>query len=110
MIRVFLLGCMCLSGVVLLAQRKLNFSKVFQASLTPGLSTNGLHRGGYHNYFSVNLTAGYSQANYVLEIGGISNINEHETRGIQVAGLSNFTGANAFAGMQYALTSPLPSG
>lgn len=34
-----------------------------------------------------------------LEIGGISNLNEEKTRGLQIGGLVNLTGANAFAGM-----------
>jgi hypothetical protein len=34
-----------------------------------------------------------------LEIAGISNLNETKTRGLQISGLINLTGANAFAGM-----------
>lgn len=75
------------------------FTRVFQLSLTPGLSTNGLQGGAYTNYFSLNLTSGYSYANRVLEIGLISNLNEKETHGMQFAGLANVTGANAFAGL-----------
>lgn len=59
-----------------------------------------MHPGGYHNYFSLNLTAGYSGSNYLLEVGVISNLNVNETRGLQIAGLANLTGANAFSGMQ----------
>jgi hypothetical protein len=76
------------------------FVSLFQVSLTPGLSTNGLHPGGYRNFFSLNLTSGYSSANYLLEIGVISNLNETETRGLQLAGIANLTGANSFAGLQ----------
>lgn len=83
------------------AQRKANFTKLFQFSLTPGISTNGMHPGGYTNYFSLNLTSGYSSANLLLEIGGISNLNVNETRGLQFAGIANLTGSNAFAGMQW---------
>lgn len=72
---------------------------MMQVSVTPGLSTNGMHAGGYSNYFSLNLTAGYSAANYAFELGVISNLNVNETRGLQIAGLTNFTGANAFAGL-----------
>src|SRR5688572_9116790 len=82
-------------------QRKLNFIKPFQFSIAPSISTNGLHAGGYSNYFSINVTSGYSAANYMFEIGGISNLNENETRGLQFAGLVNVTGGNAFKGMQW---------
>lgn len=78
-----------------------NLSRIFQLSLTPGLSTNGLHPGGFTNYFSLNLTSGYSARNYIFELGLISNLNEEETRGLQFAGLANLTGANKFAGLQF---------
>lgn len=74
--------------------------RLFQFSVAPGLSTNGMHPGTFNNYFSFNLTSGYSASNRVLEIAGISNLNQNETRGLQVAGLVNLTGANAFAGLQ----------
>jgi hypothetical protein len=77
------------------------FVSIFQVSLTPGLSTNGLHPGGFRNFFSLNLTSGYSSANYLLEVGVVSNLNEHETRGLQFAGIANLTGANTFAGLQF---------
>lgn len=81
------------------AQRKADYNKSFQASITPGLTTNGMHHAAYNNFFSINLTSGYSASNYLLEIGVVSNLNVNETRGLQLAGLSNFTGANAFTGM-----------
>lgn len=81
------------------AQQKNDFIRIFQLSLTPGISTNGMHTGGYSNYFSLNLTSGYSSANYLLEIGLVSNLNITETRGLQLAGIANLTGANAFAGL-----------
>jgi hypothetical protein len=37
----------------------------------------------------------------LLEIGFISNLNERETRGLQIGGIANFTGANAYAGLQF---------
>jgi hypothetical protein len=85
----------------LAAQQKINFTRFVQFSLAPGISTNGMHPGGYSNYFSVNLTSGYSSANYLFELGVISNLNERETRGLQIGGLANLTGANAFAGLQW---------
>jgi hypothetical protein len=81
------------------AQSK-RFTRLFQASLTPGINTNGLHPGGFSNYFSLNLTSGYSARTYLLEIGIISNLNVEETRGLQFAGIANVTGGNMFAGMQ----------
>ena len=83
----------------LYAQRKNDFTRIFQLSLTPGISTNGMHPAGYSNYFSLNLTSGYSSANYLFEIGVVSNLNMMETRGLQFAGIANLTGANAFAGL-----------
>ncbi|MFZ6014622.1 MAG: LA_2272 family surface repeat-containing protein [Bacteroidota bacterium] len=80
------------------AQQKMS-TRIFQVSLTPGLSTNGIHPGGFSNYFSINFTSGYSSANYLLEIASISNLNENGTRGLQVGGLANLTGANAFKSM-----------
>jgi hypothetical protein len=82
------------------AQQKNNFTKVFQLSLAPGISTNGMHPGGFTNYFSVNLTSGYSSANYLFEVALISNLNENETRGLQFSGIANVTGGNSFSGMQ----------
>jgi hypothetical protein len=80
--------------------QKTAFIKPFHFSIVPALGTNGLHPGGYTNYFAINLTSGYSSANYILEIGGISNLNVNETRGIQFAGIANITGGNAYQGMQ----------
>lgn len=86
---------------LLFGQKKTTFVKPFHFSIVPGLGSNGLHPGGYTNYFAINLTSGYSSANYILEIGGISNLNVNETRGIQIAGVANITGANAYQGMQF---------
>jgi hypothetical protein len=75
--------------------------KVVQISLVPGISTDGLHPGGFNNFFSINLTSGYSAANYVFEVGVISNLNVNETRGIQLAGIANITGSNAYEGLTF---------
>ena len=95
---VILAGCAVIS-LALTAQKKNPFVKTFQISVVPGLGTNGYHPGGYSNYFSINLTAGYSKASLLFEIGTLANINEVSTRGIQIAGLTNFAGVNAFSGM-----------
>lgn len=81
------------------AQRKKSDQRPFQFSIVPGLGTNGLHPGRFRNVISVNLTSGYSKATLLLELAGISNLNTDETRGLQIAGLANLTGANAFSGM-----------
>jgi hypothetical protein len=81
------------------SQRKPLDHRMFQFSVAPGLGTNGLNSGGFTNYFSLNLTSGYSTTNMFLEIGGISNANEYRTRGLQISGLVNITGVNAFAGL-----------
>jgi hypothetical protein len=81
-----------------LAQQK-NKPKLFQFSVTPGISTNGIHGSDKTNVFSFNLTSGYTGATQFLEIGFISNANERTTRGLQFAGLSNITGINAYKGI-----------
>lgn len=101
MIRTFLFSAAALILTYpLKAQRRDKFTKIFQISLTPAVGTNGMHPGGFTNYFSLNLTSGYSTANLLLEAGLVSNLNTDETRGLQFAGIANITGANAFAGMQ----------
>lgn len=97
MIRYCLL-MLCISGS-LHAQRKKSFEKTFQFSLAPGVGTNGLHAGSFTNIFSFNLTSGYSAANKFLEIGLLSNANEIETRGLQLGGIANVTGINAYKGL-----------
>ncbi len=72
------------------------FDKTFQFSLFPGISTNGIHSGSYFNKFSLNLFGGLSAGNQILEIGTISNVNIKTATGIQLAGLANIVGTNAF--------------
>ncbi len=81
------------------AQTKINQQRKVQLSIAPALGTNGLHPGSFSNYFSFNLTSGYSAQNLFFELGTFSNLNTSGTRGIQLAGLANLTGANAFAGL-----------
>ncbi|HEY0652134.1 MAG TPA: hypothetical protein VGD65_03360 [Chryseosolibacter sp.] len=76
-----------------------NFTRLFQLSLAPALSTNGMNSEGFNNYISFNLTSGVSSETYLLEIGTFSNLNVLGTRGLQVAGIANVTGGNAFARM-----------
>lgn len=70
--------------------------KGFQLSLFPGISTNGISSGSYYNKYSFNLFGGLSAGNRVLEIGLITNGNMKSTTGIQLAGLANIVGTNAF--------------
>lgn len=82
------------------AQRKNSDQRPFQFSIVPALGTNGLHPGGFKNVVSINLTSGYSKATMLFELAGISNLNTDETHGLQIAGIANLTGANAFAGLK----------
>lgn len=72
------------------------YERTFQLSLLPGISTNGIESGSYYNKFSLNIFGGLSAGNHHLEIGFISNINLKKTTGIQIAGIGNVIGANAF--------------
>lgn len=80
------------------AQDKIQ-TRAVQFSIAPGLGTNGIHPASFKNYFSLNLTSGYSSESLLFEIAGISNLNETHTRGLQVAGIFNLTGGNAFSKM-----------
>ncbi|GHN01281.1 hypothetical protein WSM22_27700 [Cytophagales bacterium WSM2-2] len=87
-------------GYFLLAQRDpIVKNKSFQISLAPGLGTNGMQPGSFANKFSINLTSGYSAAASIFEVAAISNLNTDRTGGLQLAGLVNLTGANAFGGL-----------
>src|SRR4051812_24810193 len=72
------------------------FERTFQFSLFPGISTNGIMGGFYYNKFSLNLFGGLSAGNRFMEVGGISNLNLKAANGIQIAGLANVVGSNAF--------------
>lgn len=87
------------AGGVLGQPVKTNPERVVQVSLVPGIGTNGFHPGTYTNFFSVNFTSGFSNANRIFEVATISNLNVSETRGFQLAGVANLTGSNAFAAL-----------
>ncbi len=70
-----------------------------QFSLFPGIGTNGITSGSYYNAFAFNLFGGLSAGNRYLELGAISNVNLKSTTGIQLAGLANIVGANAFVNL-----------
>lgn len=75
------------------------YERTFQVSLLPGISTNGIASGSYYNKFSLNLFGGLSAGNHNLEVGVISNVNLKKSTGIQIAGIGNVVGANAFANL-----------
>jgi hypothetical protein len=67
-----------------------------QLSFFPGIGTNGLESGFYFNKFSLNIFGGISAGNHHLELGGVSNINTNSSTGIQIAGLANIIGSQAY--------------
>ena len=75
------------------------YKRTFQISLFPGISSNGVSSEFYHNKYSLNLFGGTSGGNEILEIGIISNSNLRSSTGIQLAGLTNVVGANAFVNL-----------
>lgn len=77
----------------------ITYERLFQFSLFPGISTNGINSASYINTFSLNAFGGHSAGNRALEIGLISNSNRFSLRGIQLAGLANVLGANAYSNL-----------
>ncbi|HOX81585.1 MAG TPA: hypothetical protein PLS08_01045, partial [Chryseolinea sp.] len=75
------------------------YDRLFQFSLFPGISTNGIYSASYRNRFSLNLFGGLSAGNRILEIGLISNVNFKNSTGISIAGLANIIGTNAFVNL-----------
>jgi len=75
------------------------YERRFQFSLFPGTSTNGIASGSYFNKYSLNLFGGLSAGNRVLEIGLITNSHFQSSTGIQLGGLANISGTNAFVNL-----------
>lgn len=75
------------------------YDRLFQFSLLPGISTNGIYSASFRNRFSLNLFGGISAGNRILEIGIISNVNIKNSTGIQIAGIANVIGTNAFVNL-----------
>jgi hypothetical protein len=96
-----LLLCLFSNAFCMHAQPKKlrEYEKAFQFSLFPGISTNGIASGTYYNRFSFNLFGGISAGTRHAEVGIISNVNLKKTTGIQIAGLANVVGANAFVNL-----------
>lgn len=82
-----------------------------QFSFISGFGTNGIQPGNFSNGVSINLTSGYSAAGLIFEFATISNLNTDYTRGLQIAGIANLTGVNAFGGLsKKAVDAKLKSG
>jgi hypothetical protein len=75
------------------------YEKGIQLSLFPGISTNGIWSGSYNNKYSLNFFGGLSAGNKILEVGLFTNANLKSTTGVQLAGLANVVGANAFVNL-----------
>jgi hypothetical protein len=88
-----------LNGYCQVNKKIREYDRTFQFSIFPGISTNGISSGSYYNSFSFNLFGGLSAGNRILEIGFLTNNNLKTTTGIQLAGLANITGANAFVNL-----------
>ncbi|HRI61947.1 MAG TPA: hypothetical protein PK228_19545, partial [Saprospiraceae bacterium] len=67
----------------------------FQISLLPGIGTNHRLSGSVVNDFSVNVLAGYSRGNRILEVAGLGNITRENMTGVQAAGMFNNLRGNA---------------
>ncbi|RYG04719.1 MAG: hypothetical protein EOO02_05460 [Chitinophagaceae bacterium] len=74
--------------------KKFFTARKYQASLTPGLSTNGMLNGQVINTFSFNLLGGYSGGVNGVEVGGLFNINKKDVRFVQVGGIFNIVGGS----------------
>lgn len=74
--------------------KKFFVARPYQASLVPGLSTNGRLNSQVINNFSLNVFGGYSGGTNGVEIGGLFNIDKKNAQYVQVGGLANLVGAN----------------
>ncbi len=78
---------------------EINESRVAQASLVPGVSTNGILSGQITNNLSFNLIGGYARGLKGMEVGGLFNAERDLMKGVQVSGLFNSVGGYS-AGIQ----------
>ncbi len=69
-------------------------STPYQASLLPGISSQGLFSSQVVNKFSLNVLGGYTAGVQGAEIAGLFNINKGDVGFIQVGGLSNVAGGS----------------
>ena len=75
--------------------------KPFQASVIPGISTQGQMSGQVVSNFSFNLFGGYTAGVKGLEVAGLFNMNKKDVRYLQAAGLFNIVGGSV-TGLQVA--------
>lgn len=68
--------------------------KLFQFGLFPPISSNGMDSGKTVNGISVNLIGGYSAGNRIFDLGGFWNASKEFTKGVQVAGILNYSGCS----------------
>ncbi|MCC7246454.1 MAG: carboxypeptidase-like regulatory domain-containing protein [Saprospiraceae bacterium] len=76
-----------------------SLTRKFQCSFVPNFGTNRYMSGAITNDFSLNILAGYSHGNNILEVGGIGNIIRGHVKGVQVGGVFN-TVTERVAGVQ----------
>jgi hypothetical protein len=99
-VRNTLLGLVMISSVASAQEKKIReYERTFQFSLFPGISTNGISSGSYYNKYSLNVFGGLTAGNRNFEIGLITNSHFKSSTGIQIAGLANILGANAFVNL-----------
>lgn len=63
--------------------------KPFQVTFISPLGTNGYLSPKSTNYLSLNVIAGYNGGLEGIEIGGVTNVLEHNMTGMQIAGFAN---------------------
>ncbi len=95
----FLLIVLATTSHAQVSKKIREYNRLFQVSLFPGISTNGIYSASFRNHFSINLFGGISAGNRVLEIGLITNVNIKNSTGIHFAGLANIIGTNAFTNL-----------
>jgi hypothetical protein len=66
----------------------------YQASVIPGVSTNGKLNSQVINNFSLNVLGGYSGGTNGFELGGLFNIDKKDVRYVQAGGLFNIVGGS----------------
>lgn len=101
-ITVFLFLVVPLDSYAQVKKKIREYEKDFQFSIFPGISTNGISSGSYYNKYSFNLFGGLSAGNRIFEAGLITSANMKTTTGIQIAGLANIVGTNAFINLTLA--------
>ena len=66
----------------------------FQFGLFPPISSNGINSEKITTSVSINLIGGYNAGNKILELGSLWNASKRYTKGIQIAGIVNYTGCS----------------